>query len=325
MKRYFVTGGSGFIGSALVKRLLQAQHPVVVLDDHSRGRSERLAGVPGDLRVVQGDVRDVAIVAEASKGADVCLHLAAVNGTETFYREPGRVLDVGIKGLLAVMEGCAKSGVRELIVASSSEVYQSPAVVPTPEKVALVIPDPYNPRYSYAASKIASEMIALHMGPSAFQRVLLFRPHNVFGPDMGTEHVIPQLTLKAALLARAAGGEIALPIHGDGSQTRSFIYIDDFVEAFMLMVEHGEHVGIYHLGTEDEVRIDHVAELICASLGRRCRLVKSPSPKGETIRRCPDIAKIRALGFRARVPLREGVAHTAQWYAANVDRWPARQ
>jgi len=325
MKRYFVTGGSGFIGSALVKRLLQAGHAVVVLDDHSRGRSERLADVPGDLRVVQGDVRDAATVAKAAQGADVCLHLAAVNGTENFYREPGRVLDVGIKGLLAVMEGCAQSGIKELIVASSSEVYQSPPVVPTPETVPLVIPDPYNPRYSYAASKIASEMIALHMGPNQFERVLLFRPHNVYGPDMGTEHVIPQLALKVARLARAADGEIALPIHGDGSQTRSFIFIDDFVDAFMLMAEHGEHVGIYHLGTEDEVRIDHVAELICESLGRRCRLVKAPSPKGETMRRCPDIAKIRGLGFRDRIPLRQGVAQTAQWYAANVDRWPARQ
>jgi len=96
MKRYFVTGGSGFIGSALVKRLLQAGHAVVVLDDHSRGRSERLADVPGDLRVVQGDVRDGATVAKAAQGADVCLHLAAGHLVLSEWLSPAHGLELGL-------------------------------------------------------------------------------------------------------------------------------------------------------------------------------------------------------------------------------------
>jgi len=320
VKKYFVTGGAGFIGSAIVRRLIKLGHPVVVLDDDSRGRDDRIQNVDGDLRIVHGDVRDAAAVAEAARGADCCIHLAAVNGTENFYKCPDRVLDVGIRGMLAVMDGCAKSGVPELIVASSSEAYHEPPVIPTPEQVPLVIPDPYNARYSYSASKIATEMLAIHVARRDFKRVLIVRPHNVYGPDMGYEHVIPQLAVRAAQALRADSDVINLDIKGDGSHTRAFIFIEDFVDGFLLVERAGENLGTYHIGVEQEMRIDHIAGLICQALGKRGVLNRIPSSSGEPARRCPDTAKLRALGFQAHTSLEAGVSRTVQWYAANPVR-----
>ena len=97
--------------------------------------------------------------------------------------------------MLNVIDACKKNNIKELIVASSSEVYQSPKIIPTPEEVPLVVPDVLNPRYSYGAGKLISEVIAFN-NKKFFEKVIIFRPHNVYGPDMGMEHVIPQLTNK---------------------------------------------------------------------------------------------------------------------------------
>jgi nucleoside-diphosphate-sugar epimerase len=183
--RILVTGGSGFVGSALVKALVESGAKVRVLDDNSRGAPRRLASVERDIEFIAGDVRDPATVDAAVRDVTEVHHLAFVNGTEFFYSAPDLVLDVGIKGMVNVIDSCRRHGVRTLIVASSSEVYQSPPQVPTNETVPLVVPDPHNPRLSYGAGKIISEVMAINYGRAHFDRVLIFRPHNAYGPDMG--------------------------------------------------------------------------------------------------------------------------------------------
>ncbi len=179
MSRILVTGGSGFIGSALVKALVRDGHAVRVLDDNSRGAPRRLADVAKDVEFIGGDVRDAAAVAGAVRGVDEVHHLAFVNGTEFFYSQPDLVLDVGVKGMVNVIDACRAANVRNLVLASSSEVYQSPPQVPTDESAPLIVPDPTNPRYSYGGGKIISELMALNYGRKHFDRVLIFRPHNV--------------------------------------------------------------------------------------------------------------------------------------------------
>ncbi|UBF28449.1 SDR family NAD(P)-dependent oxidoreductase [Kovacikia minuta CCNUW1] len=215
-KSYLVTGGTGFIGSALVRRLVQEGYRVRVLDDQSRGATSRLADVASEIEFVSADIRDPESVEKAVHGVDSVCHLAFVNGTEFFYSKPDLVLDVGVKGMVNVLDACIKHGIGELVLASSSEVYQTPPTVPTDETAPLSIPDPLNPRYSYGAGKIISEIMALNYGRKHLERVLIFRPHNVFGPDMGWEHVVPQLVLRmAGFVSRVGPKPFALSDSGN--------------------------------------------------------------------------------------------------------------
>ena len=317
-RRVLVTGGSGFIGSALVKALVLAGCAVRVFDDNSRGAPRRLADVEKDVEFIAGDIRDASALRRAVAGVDEVHHLAYVNGTEFFYSAPELVLDVGVKGMINVIDACRAANVGSLILASSSEVYQTPPQVPTAEDAPLVVPDPGNPRYSYGGGKIISELLAINYGRKHFDRVLIFRPHNVYGPDMGFEHVIPQFALRfKRSAALQPAGPVRFEIQGDGSQTRSFCHVDDLVRGVMAMRDKGEHLGIYHVGTAEEVAIADVARRIAAHAGREITLVQKPLPEGGTPRRCPDISKLARLGYAPRVSLAQGLPPTVDWYWAN--------
>jgi nucleoside-diphosphate-sugar epimerase len=322
--RVLVTGGSGFIGSALVKALLRGGETVRVLDDNSRGALRRLREVERDVDFVAGDIRDAGAVDDAMRGIEEVHHLAFVNGTATFYSAPDLVLDVGVKGIVNVIDGCRRNGVGRLILASSSEVYQSPPNVPTDERAPLVVPDPLNPRLSYGAGKIISEMMVINHGRKHFERVLIFRPHNVYGPDMGFDHVIPQFAVRLKRAAAAqSSGPVPFPIQGSGVETRSFCHIDDLVAGVMIMREKGAHLGIYHVGTMEEVSIADLARRMARIAGREIVLAPSAVLAGSTPRRCPDISKLRALGYTPRVPLDEGLPPTLKWYWDHESMAPA--
>ena len=315
-RRILVTGGSGFIGSALVKALVGRGENVRVLDDNSRGALRRLHEVEREIEFVCGDIRDAAAVDAAMRGIDEVHHLAFINGTATFYSAPDLVLDVGVKGIVNVIDACRRQGVGRLVLASSSEVYQSPPRVPTDESVPLMIPDVLNPRLSYGAGKIISEMMAINYGRKHFERVLIFRPHNVYGPDMGFDHVIPEFAvrLNRAIASHAEGGAVPFPIQGSGEETRSFCHVDDLIAGVMVMRERGEHLGIYHVGTTEEVTIADLARRIARTAGRQIALEPSQVRAGSTARRCPDISKLAALGYRPRVPLDQGLPPVLRWY-----------
>lgn len=317
---YLVTGGTGFIGTAVVRRLVQDGAAVRVVDNDIRGCSSRLADLNGHVEIISCDVRDTEALSRAAKGCSSILHLAALNGTANFYERPELVLDIGLRGMLAALQAAARNGIDEFILASSSEAYHRPSTIPTPEEVPLTIPDPWNPRYSYAASKLISEIMLANYHGDLIRRAIIFRPHNVYGPDMGWEHVIPQFVVRAhERAARQASGPLEFPLQGDGSQTRSFIYIDDFVEAFMLVLSRGKHRTVYHIGTEHEVRIADVARLVGRHIGRDLALQPGESPKGAPERRCPDTRRLRGLGFTPRVALEDGVGETVRWYVDNID------
>jgi nucleoside-diphosphate-sugar epimerase len=318
-----VTGGSGFIGAALVKALLKAGHRVRVLDDNSRGNPRRLAEVSADIEFIAGDIRDAAAVDKAAQEMDEVHHLAFVNGTEFFYSHPDLVLDVGVRGMVNVIDACRANGIGTLVLASSSEVYQTPPKIPTDETAPLSVPDPLNPRYSYGGGKLISELMAINFGRKYFERVLIFRPHNIYGPDMGWEHVIPQLIQRLDAAAKAqAAGRLRLELQGSGRETRSFCYVDDLVAGVMAIRDKGDHLGIYHVGTMEEVAIADVARLIAAAYGRDVELVAGKPAPGGTARRCPDISKLARLGYKPRVTLAEGLKPTLDWYRRNAATAP---
>ena len=316
-----VTGGTGFLGAALVRRLVDGGHRVRSLDDGSRGRARRLEGYESRVEMRHGDVRVYEDVREAVRGCDMVVHMASVNGTEFFYQKPDVVLDVGVRGTLNVLDACKAEGVPELAFASSSEAYQTPPVVPTPEEVPLVVPDPRNPRYSYGGQKLIGELLALHCGGTHLERVVIFRPHNVYGADMGFEHVIPQFAMRAGDLIKSTDAPtIEFPIQGDGSQTRAFVHVDDFTSGLVAVLDGGEDRGIYHVGTREEVTIARLAEMVVAHLGRRCVLLRGEAPAGATPRRCPEIGKLEALGYAPRIPLADGLGAVVDWYVNHADK-----
>ncbi|MFP4323981.1 MAG: NAD-dependent epimerase/dehydratase family protein, partial [Anaerolineales bacterium] len=183
------------------------------------------------------------------------------------------------------------------------------------ESVPLVVPDPLNPRYSYGGGKIISELLTLNYGREHFERVLIFRPHNVYGPDMGFEHVLPEFALRMHRLhAEQPEGVIPFPIQGSGAETRAFVYIDDFSDGLMLLLEHGAHMGIYNIGTREERTVAEVAAEVARVFGRQIELVPGKLQTGSTPRRCPDISQLEALGYGPQVSFAEGVARTTAWY-----------
>lgn len=327
VKKYLVTGGSGFIGSALVKRLVREGNQVRVLDNNSRGNVRRLTDVIDQIDFIEGDIRDINVVLKACEGMDSVCHLAYINGTEFFYTKPELILEVGVKGMMNIIDACIEHHIDELILASSSEVYQHAKIIPTDETTALTVPDPLNPRYSYGGGKIISELLALNYGRKHFKKVIVFRPHNVFGPDMGWEHVIPQFILKAKSIVDQSPGEkiVNFPIQGNGQETRSFIYIDDFTDGLMLLIKNGEHNNIYHIGTVDELTIKEVALEVGKYFGVDFNVIPGELPKGATTRRCPDITKLKALGFEPLISLAEGIKRSADWYVNHVHLQPAKE
>jgi len=316
MKKYVVTGGTGFIGSAVVRMLLKDGHSVVVIDNNTRGRTSRLADIAKDVEMIEADVRSAEKVKSAARGVDSIIHLAFINGTRYFYEKPDEVLDVGVKGMVAVLDAARAHGVGELILASSSEVYQTPPEIPTGESVPLLIPDPMNPRYSYAGGKIISELMTLNYGRKYFDRVIIFRPHNIYGPDMGFEHVIPEFIMRAKkLIENTAADPVDFKIQGDGTETRAFCFIDDFIEGLRCLLTNGRHLNIYHIGNDTETSINELVNLVHSMFAREFNIVKTDRTMGSVLRRCPNIEKLKALGYVPRISLADGVQKTYDWYS----------
>jgi nucleoside-diphosphate-sugar epimerase len=316
MPRYLVTGGAGFIGSALVRHLTASGHEVAVLDDLSRGRLDRIPLGP-EVFIVHGDVRDLSTVRRAAHGCDGIIHMAYLQGTQTFYAEPRQVLDVATRGILNVLEACEKDAVGELMLISSSEAYQVASVVPTPETIPLTVPDPLNPRYSYGGGKIHSELMALAWQRTGIlDRLIIARPHNIYGPDMGREHVIPEFCIRMnQLTAAQPEGIIGFPIQGTGEETRSFCWIGDCVSQLSLLLGKAPPgASVFNVGTMDEWSIANIAQMVAACYGRQVKVMPGKLPKGSPPRRLPDMAKMHALGSRGHYPIEDGMEATAAWY-----------
>jgi nucleoside-diphosphate-sugar epimerase len=314
MMKILVTGGTGFIGAALVKELARRGHQVRVLDNDSRGQAAKLLG--SQVEIVRGDVRDPAVARNACAGVDVVYHLAYINGTRYFYEIPHQVLDVAVRGTLNVFDAAIEAGVKRVIYASSSEVYHLPEQIPTDETVKMQIPDPTNPRFSYGGGKLIGELLTLHYLRPKGVEGLIFRPHNIYGPAMGFEHVIPEFVGR---MVELSGGlqhrKVKFPIQGNGSETRAFCYIDDAIEGIIAVGENGRDGEIYHIGDDTaETSVAELVKRVAGELGLEVEIESGPLAPGSTPRRLPSIQKARALGYNPETSLEEGIRETVRWY-----------
>lgn len=311
-----VTGGTGFIGSALVRHLIGKGLSVRVFDNNFRGKTSNLEGISKQVEIVERNILDKEAVFEATKNVKEVFHLAFINGTRYFYEKPELVLEVGVKGTLNVIDAVKELRPEKFIFASSSEIYQQPEVIPTPEDVKAVIPDVHNPRYSYGGGKLIGELLTLHSLKKEDCRRIIFRPHNVYGPVMGWEHAIPEIVKKIYHASnRFTKDKAEITIIGTGDETRAFCYVDDAVEGIYLASEKGDDGDIFHVGTDHETRIIDMIETVGEKLGVKLTFKYDlTSHKGGTSRRCPDITKLKSLGYNPKFALDEGLKHTVAWY-----------
>ena len=306
-KTFLVTGGTGFIGSNICKLLLRKNYVVKIFDNNFRGSLDKIENIKKKVKFIKGDIRNRKSLNKAMKKTDAVIHLAYINGTKYFYTKPILTLDIAMKGIINVIDLCIKNKVKELYLASSSEVYQTPDKIPTDETEPLRIPDIFNPRYSYGGGKILTELMGIHYGKKYFKKLIVFRPHNVYGPDEGKEHVIPDFISKFKLINKK---NKKFEIQGSGAEIRSFIYIDDFVNAFDLILKYGKHLNIYNIGTDERIRIIDLARKMSKIFNKKIEIKKKSLLKGSTKYRVPDVTKIKKLGFKKKYNLNSGLIKT---------------
>jgi len=303
--KILITGGRGFLGQPLATALAAVGNEVVALDNDSRASG----GTAAKVEQLTADIRDADAVRDACRGCDLVVHLAAVQGTGNFYAMPDHVLDVNLRGVLNVAEACAAERVERLVFASSSEVYGVPESFPTPETAPMCVPDARNPRWSYGGSKLIGELVVVNWARERGFDYTVLRYHNVYGPAMGWDHVIPQFIRRLEL------GE-DFTVQGDGEQRRAFCFVEDAVNGTIAACGDGGANEILNLGNPDE---EHSVNDLVASLTRVSGKQIEPQHvafEGEgTRRRVPDISRARQLiGFEPSVTLDDGLRRTYDWY-----------
>jgi len=317
--KVLVTGGLGFVGSFLSKRLVDLGYSVRVFDNSSRGSLEKISGYEKDLEIIEGDMRDAQSVAEAVKGVEIVYHLGAVNGTRFFYEEPEKVLEVNVKGVINTLEASMKAGVRRFIFSSSSEIYNEPEHIPTPETERAMIPDITNPRFSYAGSKLIGELFCMNYARKSAIEPVIIRYHNIYGPHMAYDHVIPEIFLK---IKKASDDfqkkQVEIELQGTGEETRAFCYVDDAVEGTIIASQKAAKSDIVHIGTDKEIKIKDLVSQIGNVLGVRVNTKITALRAGSTPRRCPDISKLKKMGYQPKIDLNEGLKRTLEWYKQNT-------
>jgi UDP-glucuronate 4-epimerase len=309
-----VTGGAGFIGSHVARRLLAEGGRVRVLDNFDgfydpgikRRRARELAALGGErLQVVEGDLLDAACVQRCARDAGAVIHLAALAGVRPSIAQPARYLHVNVVGTQHVLDAVRGRPEVKVLFASSSSVYGGRTQVPFHES------DPVDrPVSPYAASKRAGELLCathhhLHGNP-----LWALRFFTVYGPGQRPEMAI-------ASWSRLLLEGKPLPFFGDGSSRRDYTYIDDITDGVVAALARVQGFGIYNLGGAASTTLLELVALLEQAFGRKASLERRPAQPGDVPATCADTSLAeRAFGYRARVPLREGLRRYADWFLA---------
>jgi dTDP-glucose 4,6-dehydratase len=300
--RILVTGGAGFIGSHLVDRALREGHEVVAVDNLITGSLANIAHLQAEPRFTFVK-HDVSLPLDVPGPVTGILHFASPASPEDYLRFPIQTLKVGSLGTHNVL-GIAKAKDAPVVVASTSEVYGDPKVHPQEESYWGNV-NPVGPRSCYDEAKRFTEALTMAYHRMHGVRTRIVRIFNTYGPRMRLEdgRVLPNF------LCQALRGQ-PLTIYGDGSQTRSFTYVDDLVEGIWRLL-HTEEAGPVNLGNPEEMTIRAFGERILAATGSRSSFESRPLPQDDPKVRCPDITRARrVLGWEPRVRLDEGLKPT---------------
>ena len=311
--RALVTGGAGFLGSHLCERLLSEGYRVLCMDNLRTGSLENVA------HLLEGEVgfeyldHDVTTYIHVPGELDEVYHFASPASPKDFTRIPIPILKVGALGTYNALGLALAKGAR-FMLASSSEVYGDPLVHPQSEDYRGNV-NPIGVRGVYDEAKRYAESItfAYHRHHGVDTRIV--RIFNTYGPRMRPDdgRMVP------SFVTQALSGQ-PLTVHGDGTQTRSLQYIDDLMEGVWLLMRSAETRPV-NIGNPLERTVREVAELVLELSGSKSKIVHQPLPEDDPKRRCPDITRAReALGWEPRVPVREGLKRTIEWFAEATGR-----
>jgi UDP-glucose 4-epimerase/UDP-glucuronate decarboxylase len=311
-----ITGGAGFLGYHLARRLLDDGWTVVLVDDLSRGRMDaELLALLDDVRFVERDLRIPLAATELGTGYRAVFHLAGIVGVARTTSDPAAVLRTNLLTTMNVVDWCTAIAPEAVFLASTSEVGDGVVAsglsgLPVAESAPAVFCEPLRPRSAYGISKLACELLVAHGSGRGGYRARVARYHNVYGPRMGHSHVIPEL------IGRIASGQDPLVVYG-ASQSRAFCHVRDAVEATVRLVEYADPGSVLaNVGNDlEELTIKKLAEQLLDLSGVSVGIDAQPAPDGSPERRLPDLSVLRRLtAYEPKVPLADGLKECVGWY-----------
>ncbi len=306
-----ITGGAGFIGSNMIRFLLDKGEMVRVLDNFETGKHENLEEIKNDIEIIEGDIRDEAVVAKAVAGAEIVYHLAALGSVPRSIDDPKTTHEVNVDGTFNVLEACRAAGVRRLVFASSSAIYGQSPVLPQHEELPIAPISPYG-----ATKAIAEIYFRAYYETFKFETICL-RYYNVFGPrqDPNSQYAAAIPLFVSALMRDESPG-----IFDDGEQSRGFTYIDNVMNANWLAANaketHGEALNI---STKDAVTVNTVVSTIAELLGKDIAPKYLPPRFGDIKHSLADVSRAKeVIGYEPTVTFDEGIRKAIDWYKDNL-------
>ena len=308
-----VTGGGGFIGSNLVERLVREGYNVRVLDNFATGARENLAGLEGEMRLVEGDVRSFERVHDAVRGCELVFHQAALPSVPRSIQDPMTTNEVSVTGTLNVLLAARDEGVRRVVFASSSSIYGANPDLPKHESM------PAAPISPYAVSKLAAENYCRSFSAVYGLETVALRYFNVFGPRQDPlspySAVIPRFVL-AFLDGRAP------TVYGDGEQSRDFTYVDNAIEANLLAAEAEGVAGrVFNVACGERISLNDLLAELRSLTGQEIEALHEDGRPGDVPHSMADISSARSeLGYEPAVTVGDGLGPTLAWYREHRER-----
>jgi len=320
MKKILITGAAGFIGYHLSEKL-SADNELTLIDNFTRNKMdphfEKLIQKE-NISFINADLTNKDFYIKLESFYDEIIHLAAINGTKYFYEKPYEVLRVNLLSLMNTLEWINEDNCGRFLFSSSSEAYagtislfsNSHDFLPSKEDIPLSIDNIFNERYSYGGSKLAGELLTSNYFKFQNMPYYIVRFHNIYGPRMGFEHVIPEFA------KRVFNKENPFKIFG-GNQTRAFCFIDDATSAIEGLINHeSQDREVFHIGNpNEEINIIELAKRIFLLSKYEPKIEIKKPPQGSVERRCPDTSKIEDyINYSPKINLSDGLEKTLNWY-----------
>lgn len=306
--KVLVTGGAGFIGSNLVRQLVEDENDVTVIDNLLSGYRSNLVPFP-QIRFIEGDIRDEALVAEAITGVEVVFHLAASVGNKRSIDYPLIDADINVMGTLKILESARRMGVRKIVASSSAGIFGELKTLPIKED------HPIDPDTPYGSTKLCMEKECLAYAKLYDMEAVCLRYFNVYGPNQRFDAYGNVIPIFAFQMLR---GE-QLTIFGDGEQTRDFINVRDIVQANIKAAMANDLSGAFNIGSNCRITINRLVDLLRAISGIEPQIVCGPPRSGDVRHSLADITAARdAFGFEPSVSMEEGLKEYMSWAANEV-------